>query len=784
MNNQVRAFVSRRRYDVLALSVALVMVAVHFYADTQPVTAGQTGALAAGINFLQGRATDLKFRLRGQARAHPDVVVAVVDEKSVQKYGLWPWSRALTAKALLNLHQAGATAIGLDIVFIDEVRRDTRLDSAAQRFDQAVQGDPKVATQLAAYRRYLDTLKAEDPDQALEEVFAAASPKLVFGLFGYGPEARDQFKAREADYVRLLQPHATWTFPAENGVSVYQPEFDGARFGAPVFAAQMPLERFARHARHAGILDVNQDPDGTIRRMPPFSQAAAVRGLVPSMALQLAALQLGAAIEPLYTITDKKVVGVRLRREGRPSVQVPMLLNEPYTLIDHVGMPESFNNLSLSDVVDGAFDPAAVKGKAVIVGVSLIGFGVDQRVMPFSQKYPGTYLHASMVSNILSGKFLHRPVELRNVEQLLMLVFALVLARALPRARFHWKLALVFGLMGAYFGVDLLLFSGPKLLMATVMPLASVFLTSFGVIFLGYLSTDREKGMLRHAFQHYLNPSVMEQMLAHPDRLKLGGEKREMTVLFSDIRGFTTLSERMAPEALVRFINSYLTPMTRIVFEEGGTLDKYIGDALMAFWSAPLEQPDHAVRACRAAVRFIDTLQELKAAWRDQNLPEFDIGVGINTGPMIVGNMGSDIRFDYTVMGDSVNLASRLEGTNKEYETRILMSESTFLQAKDQVTARRLGAVRVKGKRKPVRIYELRGMGQPAAAEAEAIRAFEAAVDHFSERRWDEAEAGFRKVMESWTDDAPSRRYLEEIKEYRVQPPPPQWDGVYTPTTK
>jgi len=784
MKNRVRAFVSRWRYDVLALSVALVMVLVHTWADTEPVTTTQTGTLAAGINFLEGRATDLKFRLRGPVPSHPDLAVAVVDEKSVQKYGLWPWSRALTAKALLNLHQAGATAIGLDIVFIDEVRRDTRLDSAAQRFDQAVQGDPRVATQLAAYRQYLDTLKAEDPDQLLEDVFAAASPELVFGLFGYSDRARDELKAREAENIRLLQPFAIWTFPAENGISVFEREFDGARFGVPLFAAQMPLERFARHARHVGLLDMGPDPDGTIRRMAAFSQAAAVRGLVPAMSLQLAALQLHATVEPLYSRSDDKVLGVRLRREGQPSVEIPVLFNEPYTLIDHVGLPESFHNLSLSDVVDGAFDPAAVRGKAVIVGVDLIGFGVDQRVTPFSQRYPGTYLHASMVSNILSGKFLHRPTALRMVEQIAMLAFALLLGRALPRVRFHWKLALVFGLMGAYFGVDLLLFSGPKLLLATVMPLASIFLTSFGVIFLGYLSTDREKGMLRHAFQHYLNPSVMEQMLAHPDRLKLGGEKREMTVLFSDIRGFTTLSERMAPEALVRFINSYLTPMTRIVFEEGGTLDKYIGDALMAFWSAPLEQPDHAVRACRAAVRFIDTLKELKAAWRDQNLPEFDIGVGINTGPMIVGNMGSDIRFDYTVMGDSVNLASRLEGTNKEYETRILMSESTFAQARDQVTARRLGAVRVKGKRKPVRIYELRGVGQPAAAEAEVIRAFEAAVDHFSERRWDEAEAGFRKVMESWTDDAPSRRYLEEIKEYRVQPPPPQWDGVYTATTK
>jgi adenylate cyclase len=782
--DRVRAFVSRRRYDVLALSVALVMAVTHIWADTQPVSAGQAGALAAAIGFLEGRFGDLKFRLRGEVAPHPDVVVAVVDEKSVQKYGLWPWSRARVAKAILNLHQAGAGAIGLDMVFIDEVQRDTRLDALAQRFDQVMQGDPKAAVQLAGYRQYLDTLKAEDPDQALEDAFTTAAPELVVGLFGYGTPDREKLQVKEAESVRLLQPHAVWTFPAENGISRYEPAFDGAHFGYPIFAAQMPLERFARRVKHYGLLDVNPDPDGVMRRMAIFSQASAVRGLVPAMALQTAALQLHATIEPAYSPVTGMLDGARLRREGQPSILVPVLSDEPNTLIDHAGKPPIFQNLSLSDVVDGNFDPASVKGKAVVFGVNLVGSGEDQRVTPFSEKYPGTYLHASMVSNILSNRFLHRPRELRLVEALVMLVFALVLARALPRVRFHWKLALVLGLMAAYFGADQYLFGGPRLAMATVMPLSSIFLTSFAVIFLGYLSTDREKGMLRHAFQHYLNENVMEQMLAHPDNLKLGGEKREMTVLFSDIRGFTTLSERMAPEALVRFINSYLTPMTRIVFEEGGTLDKYIGDALMAFWGAPLEQADHAVRACRAAVRFLDKLKELKAAWRDQNLPEFDIGVGINTGPMIVGNMGSDIRFDYTVMGDSVNLASRLEGTNKEYETRLLISEATWLAAKDHVTARRLGAVRVKGKRKPVHIYELRGLGQAGGEEAAVIQAFEAAVDDFAERRWDQAEAGFKKVMERWPDDPPCRRYLEEVREYRVQPPPPQWDGVYTATTK
>lgn len=787
--NGLSKLVSRRRYEALAVAVAVVLGSLHLYVDTEAVaevmgSGSGKKALAELIHFLEGRATDLQFQLRGATRPNPELLVAVVDEKSVQKYGVWPWSRSLVAKALVNLHRAEVGAVGMDMAFTEEVRpQGISSQALVQRLDEALRQNPKAQVELAGYRQYLASLEGEDPDQALEAALAG-SPEVVMGLIAYqdGPDA-EKLRTMEAGYAAVLKPRALWKFPSENGVSVFEPDF-ARNLGWRIRSLQTPIERFARHSKWMGHFNAYPDPDGVIRRLALFAQVQSVQGLIPALSLQTAALKLGATLEPAYNNLTGNLDGARLRVEGRPPVLVPMLLSEPYALIDHVGPPEAFRSVSLSDVVDGAFDPADVKGKAVVMGVSLIGYGLDQRVTPFSEAYPGTYIHASMVSNVLDGRFLRRPAELRIVELLVMLGAALLLARALPRARFQWKLALVAGLLAAYLAIDQYLFVGPKLVLATVMPLTSIFATSFGVIFLGYLSTDREKLMLRNAFQHYLNASVMEQMLQNPDRLKLGGEKKEMTVLFSDIRGFTTLSERMAPEALVKFINTYLTPMTRIVFEQGGTLDKYIGDALMAFWGAPLDQADHAVRACRAAVLFLDKLKELKALWRDQNLPEFDIGVGINSGPMIVGNMGSDIRFDYTVMGDSVNLASRLEGTNKEYETRILISEATHALAKDQVVARRLGAVRVKGKRKPVRIYELRGLGKAEGAEAEAIAAFEAAVDAFSEKKWDEAEKGLKRVLELWPDDPPSRRYLEEIQQYRTQPPPAHWDGIYTATTK
>jgi adenylate cyclase len=224
--------------------------------------------------------------------------------------------------------------------------------------------------------------------------------------------------------------------------------------------------------------------------------------------------------------------------------------------------------------------------------------------------------------------------------------------------------------------------------------------------------------------------------------------------------------------------------MTAIVFEEKGTLDKYIGDALMAFWNAPLDQPDHAVRACRAAVTMLVKLDSLKQAWREKGYPELEIGIGVNTGPMVVGNMGSDVRVDYTVLGDAVNLGSRLEGTNKEYDTRIIISEFTWAHVKDAMVCRRLGAVRVKGKRLPVGIYELRGIGRPSAADHAVISEFEGALEAYSRQRFEEAGRRFRQVLTAWPLDLPTRQYLAQLEAFKTRPPPGDWDGVSSLTTK
>ena len=774
---------SRWRYELLALGVSLVFAAAHVLVEGQPTVGlladgAQGSTVVRAVQLLEGRAADLKFRLRGPRPPHPDLVVVAIDERSAQRYGLWPWPRDLFARGLERLLDGGARAVGLDIAFTDQAHDEgAAWRDALAAFDAAGGAKDDAAAKL---REAVAARAGTSPDLALETVFRKGGSRVIQGVFTYSAaEAKDFSAEKIAEQARILGPAVTFKIPGKVPGSFFDVPVDQVQCVSQQ-SAQTPLPAFAAAGSRLGHLSFTPDVDGSGRRTPLLVRLASPRGFLPSLAAQTAAAYLDAQALPAYE--DGLLTGVTLKGEG-VSRFVPFQNNEPFALINHVGPAERFALLSMRDVIEGSFDPAAVRGKAVLVGVTLSGLAGDQRVTPFKELEPGIFTHASVLSSILEERYLARPLGLMLGEAALMVLLALALARALPRLRsFAAKLGLILSLAAAWVAFDAALFAG-GVVVATVLPLAQLLTTSFGLIFLGYVSVDREKLKLRSTFSRYLGEDVMEEALKNPDKLNRG-EKREMTVLFSDIRGFTTLSERMVPEKLASFINEYLSPMTQIVFEEKGTLDKYIGDAIMAFWNAPIDQEDHALRACAASLRMLEKLQELKERWRKENFPEFDIGVGVNTGPMIVGNMGSDVRVDYTVMGDAVNLASRLEGTNKEYDTRIILGEGTWDKVAGKVTGRRLGAVRVKGKRKPVRIYELRGMGPPQGAEKDATEAFDRGLDAYTRQAWDEAEAEFRKVLELWKDDTPARRYLEEIETLRAHPPGPGWDGVYTATTK
>lgn len=358
------------------------------------------------------------------------------------------------------------------------------------------------------------------------------------------------------------------------------------------------------------------------------------------------------------------------------------------------------------------------------------------------------------------------------------------MSAVLPRTRALQSFFLSFAILALYITMNLFLFHRYSLWLDVVYPALAVLTVYVGVTAYKYVTEEREKKKVRDAFQFYLTSSVINEMLKDPAKLKLGGEKKELSVLFSDIRGFTTISEGMAPEMLVQLLNEYLTAMTGVVFRYNGLLDKYMGDAIMAVFGAPLDQPDHAVRACRTALSMMEELRKFRGKWKAEGRPVLDIGIGINSGEMVVGNMGSEMRFDYTVMGDSVNLGSRLEGINKEYGTHIIVSEYTYGQIKDHFVCRELDSVRVKGKQFAVRIYELIAEGKADDERYAFIGIFNEGVVKYKLGLWDEAAASFEKVLSVRPADRPSELYIRRCKELKRMPPEGAWDGVYVMTRK
>jgi adenylate cyclase len=330
--------------------------------------------------------------------------------------------------------------------------------------------------------------------------------------------------------------------------------------------------------------------------------------------------------------------------------------------------------------------------------------------------------------------------------------------------------------MAVFLFFDRFLFIEKGVWLNATYPLLTLFSAYISTTVYNYVTVEKEKRRIKGAFRYYVTESVMEEILRRPEKLALGGEEKELSVLFSDIRGFATISEKLPPGVLVGLLNGYLTRMTEVVFRYDGYLDKYIGDAIMAVYGAPVEREDHALSACRTAVEMIASLKGIQIEWERAGLPKIDIGIGINTGKMVVGNMGSRKRFNYTVVGDNVNLASRLEGLTKRYEAPIIIGEGVYERVKGELLCRELDSVRVKGKEVPTRVYELIGRG--SGEDMEFVDRFRKALDSYRAMMWKEADALFKKALELRPNDRPSMIYIERCGTYLESPPSQPWDWV------
>lgn len=845
----------------IAMIIAVAFCSVHFMIESDLFENGPLSKRGL-IQLLDLKALDLKFQNRSvENLPEARVVIAAIDEKSVEAYGLWPWSRKVIANFIDAATAGGAKVIGFDAVFADEdksssyatfksfsekynakVKKDKeyavspqnvlhaaseaslsalssvaaleqqlsrrRGDKAAlsQTVDQVKRNAQRVALLLSDakksglvhdtdgddfYRFVQHEIEHLSPDETLAKSIEQ-SDVTILGFFNfYSPqeivgisknEIIKDFNSLDAAAITHLYEHVIQDAGGRE-IDVLQPAEKASISNLeirPIVAAQAPLSKFAEKAKHFGYFNVPPDLDGAMRRIRLLNRFDAQ--LYPALSLSAATLYLGGEIRPINgTIKPgRSLDGISLA----PGVEVPTDLNARMLINYYTDPQKYFPTYSVVDIVNGTVPASAYKDKVVLFGMTAQGL-YDLRPTPFSPTTPGVYVHASAIQNIIDGRYLERYYGLALFEIALYLLLGLVMGWGLPRMP-AWAgviATLVFAVV--LYELDTTFLFARGIWMLTVLPMLQATVTFLGITLHGYLTEGREKRKIRKAFQYYLSSSVVEEMLKDTDKLQLGGERRVCTVLFSDIRGFTTISEKLSPEELVSLLNSYLTPMTNIVFKYDGTLDKYMGDAIMAIFGAPVAYEDHAARACYACLDMMSELKELQKGWQALGLPELDIGIGLNTGPMSVGNMGSTVRFDYTAMGDNVNLGSRLEGTNKQYGTHIIISEYTYAAAGSAVYARELDCVRVKGKHEPVRIYELLGRGTVPASEKEFIDTFEKAIGLYKAQQWDAAIALFETVRSSLKkEDGPSIMYIERCEHMRVSPPAADWDGVYVMKTK
>jgi adenylate cyclase len=738
---------------------------------------------------------DTRFRYRPARYTAPDsrIVIVAIDQRSQEVFGKWPFPRKYFGQMLDVLHEDGAKVAAFDITFDKPDQTAAPVRALWTRLEQDKKAghtaDPKLATQVSELAKEFDS----------DAHFAAALRRfgpVVLGNFFLEPQEVRGIDGTVLDkYAEMVQWYAlnrvalnAATGKADFAALLNSYQFEGTLYTATVanIPELAPPENNEQTA--IGFFNISSDADGVLRRsllVLPFarSNSADDIDLYGSLEVQTLRLYLGLKTDQL-TVNYGPAGIASLQFADKLTIR-PDYLGR--TVINYRGPRGTYPYYSLADVVQRHFAPGTFKDKIVLVGASATGIG-DLRTPPYGGiDYPGMEVHANVIDNMLNGGFLERGAHQVLLDLALIFVFGLPLGFALALVSPRWM----------WFGLGLLIPFTALLYFAFLrgwwlnftLPAGTLTANAMVVSLYRALVEEKEKRKVRSAFGQYLSPEVIRRLLLNPQLVE--PRKTEITVMFSDIRGFTTISEKLDAQELALFLNGYLSDMTRIVFSTRGTLDKYIGDAVMAFWGAPYEDSQHAVQACLAALEMIKHVRELQKKWAAEGKPALDIGIGLNSGVASVGNMGSELRYGYTALGDAVNLSSRLEGLNKEYGTHIIVNESTYTATMDGgFLFRELDLIRVKGKLRPVTIYELLGRYADVPADgslsetAERIRRFNDARQLYRQRKWDEAQSAFQRVLDRWTEDGPSILYLKRCQEYLAEEPRPDWDGVFTMTHK
>jgi adenylate cyclase len=715
------------------------------------------------LEQLEMKSLDFRFQARGPIPADPRVAIIAVDDNSLAEVGRWPWSRDIIAKMVDKaVGKYGAKALGFDIVFSEE--QVNKVDEAIRVLRTALAEDPYTLNNLAWLKQHRQW---GDVDAELEAVIKKYKDKLVPGYFFYpqGANVPELVLKQMPAEVELMQSLAmTSRFTKE------------AMLGMPHIAGiEGNLPRITQVADAVGFFNFFPDSDGTVRRIPLMAEMGGF--VYPSMAMQTLRMYLDWP-DMAVVVGETGVEEVQL---GPLSMQTDERGN---MLLNHYGPGRTFKHVSAADILYDRLKGDELRDKIVIFGVTAIGV-YDYRPTPFDSVFPGVEGHAVAIANILNGEELRRPASVEVLELLAVLLLSMLAGYLVYRRPPLVQGVSIIGIPLLIIGFSQWMFTAQNIWIQETYLVVGVLLATLPTALFGYIIESRKRAFIHDAFSHYLAPSVVENLAKNPDALKLGGEEKHLTAFFSDIASFSTFSEKLTPSELVAFLNRYLTAMSDILLEQKGTIDKYEGDAIISFFGAPIDLEDHAVRCVVAALEQQKKLTLLREEWKEEGLPEVHVRIGINSGPMVVGNMGTQLSMNYTIMGDHVNLAARLEGVCKVYRVPILMSKDTYVLVRNEVSARFIDRVRVVGRSQPVDLYQPIGVRSEVTQEQiQESRAYEQAWSLMMQGQYEDAlqamtilyvenpECGLYEVM------------VNRLKTYTQTPPPNDWAGVFNLKSK
>ena len=704
------------------------------------------------LEELRVRTFDFFQVLRPRPQELRPVVIVDIDEESLKAIGQWPWPRTTVADLITQITRLGAVAIGFDIIFPEPDRMSPAI---AERSFRGIDAETRAK---------LDTLPSND--EALAD--AIRHSRVVVGQAGAAaPEPVTPADAALQTGFAVRGPDP----------SPYLVTFRGLLRNVP------PIEQAAAGR---GLFSIDPESDGIIRRVPIIMKAQG--SLVPSLSLEM-----------LRVVTGSSAILVRVDQAGVQAVAVPGLeiptdRNGQFWV--HFNRHDPTRYVSAKDVLQGNVPPDRLAGKLVLIGTSAIGL-LDLKTTPTDAAIPGVEVHAQILESVLSKSNLVNPNYAIGAELALAVLFGLAIIIAAPMLPASIVIVLGGCLIAGLIGLSLYLFVEHNLLIDFTYPLISSWLIYLVLTFVNYLREQKQRRQIRSAFGYYLSPHMVEQLARSPEKLVLGGEERRMTILFSDVRGFTTISEyyKDDPQGLTRLMNRFLTPLTNAIIDRKGTIDKYIGDAIMAFWNAPVDDAEQEANACEAALEMLSRAETLNDELKHEAevnggvyMP-LRIGIGLNTGPCVVGNMGSDFRFNYSVLGDTVNLASRLEARTKDYRIPVVIGSRTAEGAKQKFAVMEIDRIMVKGKKQPEAVFTVLGPSQveadPRCGELREINA--QMLGRFRSQQWDNAlelVARCRKFANGFDLSGLYDMYEERIALYRTHLPGADWDGVYEAETK